>query len=163
MMTNLDVNTKRGQKSLEYEQRAVWLFENKYPQMTYAQTPKDSNAAVDSVIVNGRDIVGVVEQKSRNMTYRQLCNWDKEWLVTKSKIDNGRNAALALGAPFIGFLYLIPDDMLLMQFITTQEGTYVPEIRYETTTTQATINGGLIQRENAFISMKGATKVTWND
>jgi hypothetical protein len=163
MMTNLDVNTKRGQKSLEYEQRSVWLFENKYPQMTYAQTPKDSSAAVDAVIVNGRDIVGVVEQKSRNMTYRQLCNWDKEWLVTKSKIDNGRNAALSLGVPFIGFLYLIPDDLLLMQFITTKEGTYVPEIRYEVTATQATINGGLIERENAFISMNGATKVTWND
>ena len=49
-----------------------------------------------------------------------------------------------------------------MQFITTKEGTYVPQIRYETTTTQANINGGLIERENAFISMNGATKVSWD-
>jgi hypothetical protein len=124
----LDVNSPKGQESLEHELRAVQLWNHHYTEYTYVHTPKNGPALVDAVICdNDCNVVGVVEQKSRNMTYRQLCNWDKEWLVTKSKIDNGRSAALALGAPFIGFLYLIPDDMLIMQFITTIEGTFVPQ------------------------------------
>jgi hypothetical protein len=162
-MTNLDVNTPRGQKSLEYEQRAVWLFNHHYPHMQYNETPKDSSAMVDAVVTTGSDVVGVVEQKSRNMSLAQLQEWDNEWLITRSKVENGRNTALALGVPFIGFLYLIPDDLLLMQFITTREGTYVPVMRFQVTETQATINGGLAQRKNAFINMSHAKKLGWND
>lgn len=153
---SLDINTERGQKSLRYEERATWLFEHNFKQLRYANTPKTGAAAVDAVVLSGNDVVGVVEQKSRNMTLEQLINWNYEWLVTAEKIEAGRTAGRLLGVPFMGFLYLIPDDLLLITQISDSKGIFTTPIRNEVTTTQKTINGGSIERENSFIDMTDA-------
>jgi len=75
----LDVNTPKGQQSLQHELRAVELWNYHYPQFTYVHTPKDGSALVDAVICdNEANVCAVVEQKSRNMSLEQLQNWDNE-------------------------------------------------------------------------------------
>ena len=153
----LDVNTPKGQQTLQHELRAVELWNYHYPQFTYVHTPKDGPAYVDAVIVdNEAQVVAVVEQKSRNMTLEQLQKWDNEWLITFDKIEAGRYVGNALGVSYIGFLYLIPDDLLIIQQISDGQGKWTCEYRLDTTETQETINGGLITRLNAYINLDNA-------
>ena len=153
----LDVNTPKGQQSLQHELRAVELWNYHYPQFTYVHTPKDGPAYVDAVIVdNEAQVVAVVEQKSRNMTLEQLQKWDNEWLITYDKIEAGRYVGNALGVSYMGFLYLIPDDLLIIQQISDGAGAWTCNFRTAVTETQETINGGLIARENAYINLDNA-------
>jgi hypothetical protein len=153
----LDVNTPKGQQSLKHELRAVELWNYHYPQFTYVHTPKDGSALVDAVICdNEANVCAVVEQKSRNMSLEQLRNWDNEWLITFDKIDVGRYLGKALGVSYIGFLYLIPDDLLITQQISDKDGQWTCDYRLDTTETQETVNGGLITRLNAYINLDNA-------
>ena len=156
----LDVNSPKGQKSLEHELRAVQLWQHHYPDFTYIHTPKDGSALVDAVIGdNDCNVVAIVEQKSRNMSLEQLQNWNMEWLVTHAKIEAGRTTAHALGVPFIGFLYLIPDDLLITKQLSNAKGEWTCDFRVDMTETQETINGGKITRENAFIDLTDAKHI----
>jgi hypothetical protein len=107
-------------------------------------------------------VVGVVEQKSRNMSLEQLQNWDNEWLITYEKIEAGRYVANSLGVPFIGFLYLIPDDLLITKQLSNAHGEWTCDFRTALTETQETINGGKIVRENAYIDLTGAKHIRQN-
>ena len=159
----LDVNSPKGQESLEQELRAVQLWNSHYTDFTYVHTPKDGPALVDAVIVdNDTNVVAVVEQKSRNMSLEQLQKWDMEWLITFDKIEAGRYVGNALGVPYIGFLYLIPDDLLITQKISDKDGKWTCEFRTALTETQETINGGKIVRENAYIDLNGAKHIRQN-
>jgi hypothetical protein len=101
-------------------------------------------------------VVAVVEQKSRNMTLEQLQKWDYEWLITYDKIEAGRYVGNSLGVPYIGFLYLIPDDLLITQKISDANGQWTCDYRTAITETQETINGGKIERLNAYIKLDKA-------
>jgi hypothetical protein len=159
----LDVNSPKGQESLEHELRAVELWQHHYSDFTYVHTPKNGSALVDAVIVdNDTNVVAVVEQKSRNMSLEQLQNWNMEWLVTFAKIEAGRTTAHALGVPFVGFLYLIPDDLLITKQLANNKGEWTCSFRKDFTETQETINGGKIVRENAYIDLTEAKHIRQN-
>jgi Holliday junction resolvase len=159
----LDVNSPKGQESLEHELRAVELWQHHYSEFTYVHTPKSGSALVDAVIVdNDTNVVAVVEQKSRNMSLDQLQKWDMEWLVTYAKIEAGRTTAHALGVPFVGFLYLIPDDLLITKQLANNKGEWTCSFRKDFTETQETINGGKIVRENAYIDLTEAKHIRQN-
>jgi hypothetical protein len=154
----LDIETPLGQETLDHERRSIELWARNYPNLYYCETPKDRPASVDGILTTRDDrIVAVVEQKSRDTTLRQLAAWDCEWLVTQSKIDKGRDLAMHLCVPFLGFLYLIPDDALVVRRIANENGSWAATIRTEATRTRATVNGGSIIRENAYIDMTGAS------
>lgn len=123
--------------------------------MRYIQTPKDSPALVDAIIVSNK-IEGVVETKCRyGLTLSQFNeSYNSEWLVTWSKVQEGMKIAAGLRVPFVGFLYLVDSGHVLMQRITQPDGRLVVDIRLSTTETQASINGGKAMRTNAFIDMK---------
>jgi hypothetical protein len=159
----LDVNSPKGQESLEHELRAVQLWNHHYTEYTYVHTPKNGPALVDAVIVdNDTNVVAVVEQKSRNMSLEQLQKWNNEWLITFDKIEAGRYVANSLGVPFIGFLYLIPDDLLITKQLSNAYGEWTCDFRTALTETQETINGGKIVRENAYIDLTGAKHIRQN-
>jgi len=154
-MNSLDVNTERGQKSLVYERRAVATFERTYPYLKFYSTDKTGSAAIDGVLTKDGNVIAVVETKTRNMSLDQLISYNYEWLVTASKIERGILAGSLLGVPFIGFLYLIPDKLLLVETI-ANNGEIIPKHKMQRTTTQATINGGVANRNNMFIDMSSA-------
>ena len=153
----LDINTPRGQKSLEYERRCaeIWLSCN--PGWQYINTPKDSDSPVDAVLVDPTLTVrALVEQKSRDMSRAQLADFKEEWLVTLDKLIRASGVSRQLRVPLVGFLYLIPDDCLLTKPLSDAGGLFVAKFRCDRTSTQATINGGEAVRANAYIDMSGA-------
>lgn len=152
----LDILTPKGQKSVKYEDCAVEIWNKHYPDIEYCRTPKDSPATVDAILNLSSVVCGVVEQKSRDMTYSKLKSYDFEWLVTYEKIEKAQKISSGLCVPLFGFLYLIPERFLLWKELVNENGEWVTEYKVRNTETQETINGGLIYRDNAYIKMDDA-------
>lgn len=158
----MDILTPRGQESRKWEDQAVKIWSSHHPNISYVGTPKDAPATVDAVLVKDKTIVGVVETKCRPSL--SLCEFkithDMKWLVTADKLDKAQKIADALCVPFVGFLYLPTQQILLYQALwKPQQGWMVP-IERKNTKTQATINGGQIWRHNAYIDMTSAKMIT---
>tara|TARA_R110000868_G_scaffold90895_3_gene251920 strand:+ start:8082 stop:8570 length:489 start_codon:yes stop_codon:yes gene_type:complete len=156
----VDILTEKGQVSLNDEQTlAKWLEKNF--SLKYIQTPKDTPALVDAIVTNknSSELLGVAETKCRYdiASLEQFqTNYKNEWLVTWSKVNNAINIATSMGVPCVGFLYLVKPRVLLTQKLSDNTGRLAVDVRLSTTSTQATINGGIALRTNAFINMAGA-------
>lgn len=159
MPAGLDVLTPRGQETVAQEQRAAAIFQSRLTEFVYVSTPKDGPASVDAVLLKGTNLAGVVETKCRVMTRQQLTGYGDEWLVTWDKIDRARAIAAGLGVPLFGFLYLVPDDMLLVVRISDKTGALLVPVRVAATETRATVNGGSAVRNNAYISITTALEI----
>ena len=163
MSDTLDVNTPRGQQTLQDEDRAASIFMGHYRKrgLIYCRTPKAGAAKVDAVIADQSAVRGVVETKCRYKckldTFRN--KWGNEWLVTFDKLEGGKNAADLLQVPFYGFLYIVDDDALLVKKIYDPLIGWVATFRVERTVTQATCNGGDAIRANAYIKMDDASLI----
>ena len=157
---SLDIKSKRGRSSLRFEQEAIEKFSLAHPEYRFIETPKDRPAAVDGVFMKGGVINSVVEVKTRNVTNEEMRNrFENKWLVTADKIDAGRAAGSLLGVPFVGLLYLIPDETLLALRITNERGEWAFRFERKETTTQKTINGGQVERVNAFLPLATAREI----
>ena len=153
---SLDINTPRGVLSKHYEEIAVCKYLAHFPDSDVAFTPKDQPAVLDAFIVKNGVISTGIEVKTRNLTMEQLHAYNDDWLVTFDKLDKCRVVCQQLGIEFVGFLYLIPEDTLLMKRISNEQGEWVAKFYTDKTITQRTINGGSIERVNAYINMAGA-------
>ena len=135
------------------------IFAKHFPDYEYCETPKDKPADIDAILIKQNQIMRVVETKCRDLTIEEFIGrFNYQWLVTFDKLEKGRRISHALQVPFIGFLYLMPSDLLLVQQI-SNEYSYVPEITIFQTATQKNINGGQIIRSNAYIDMSNATQL----
>jgi len=153
----MDILTERGQESREKEKVAVGIFLHHYPDYQYLETPKDSPAIIDAILVKDGQMHSAIETKCRNMTLEQFTGeFQSKWLVTYDKIANARQLAYSLGIGLTGFLYLIPSKTLLVTKISCKNGYFQKKIYIEATKTQKTINGGEILRNNAYIDMSDA-------
>jgi|TARA_R100001530_G_scaffold117429_1_gene84554 hypothetical protein len=153
-MNNLDINTPRGQKSLEYERKMIERIEREL-NVDIFETDKKSAAKCDGIMVKRNELVGVFESKCRNMSVSQLYNFGS-WLITHKKIEFGKMLSEMMMVRFYGFLYLIPDDSILAWMITDKEGNYAFKFDSWETETQETINGGKAIRNNSFLPVDNA-------
>ena len=146
-MGQLAIDTPEGKATLLHEARCYEIYEQHYP-VTVQRINKVSQ--LDAFIIKDGEIVGAIEQKSRSMTLREL---DKHgsWLISNSKIQAGQTVSRLLRMPFYGFLYLVPDDTLLIWRITNDEGVQLFEYQMKNTRTIATMHGGYKKRINAFL------------
>lgn len=160
---SLDINTKKGQQSLE-DERVAALFLEQSLGISYIETPKDSPAKVDAILMHNNKMFGVAETKCRyNLTLDKFQKvFNNEWLVTKEKIDTGIRIAESLGVCFYGILYLVNDGKILVQRISQSTGDLAVSINNKITKTQKTINGGKIDRLNSYIDMSKAKIYTIN-
>ena len=153
----MDVETKRGRKSLEYEREAIEKFSLLHPEYRFIETPKDKPAAVDGVFMKTGEINSVVEVKARNLTRSKLRErFEDKWLITHDKLEAGKALSYMLRVPFIGILYLLPEKRLLTLAITNDKGEWALNFESKETTTQKCINGGEAVRLNAFLPLATA-------
>jgi|10_taG_2_1085330.scaffolds.fasta_scaffold68660_4 hypothetical protein len=171
-MSNLDVNTPKGQESVEDEQimlkqiRKVW-------ELDVVETPKKEAAKIDTMLIRDNVLVGITENKCRYNMYLKddhfyLSKYNKtydSWLITNEKIESGRILAGALCVPFFGFLHLVDDDTILWWKIASGDGKFLIDFDRKESETQATINGGTIMRENAYLPIEHAHNLHdfWDD
>ena len=140
------------------EKEAITLFEESFPGYKFIETPKDLPADIDGLITHKDKLVSCVEVKCRNMTMDMFVNqFGKQWLITADKIDRCVDVSKSLGIDFRGFLYLVPEKTLLIVPIWSYEKGYICQIDRQMTETQATVNGGMAFRENAYIHVENVT------
>jgi hypothetical protein len=156
----LDINTPRGQRTLADERLAVTIFESHHPACRYIHTPKAEAGDVDGIVIHLDEgtIRCVTETKCRyDMTLEKFhVDYNDEWLVTFDKIIKGMKIAEALRVPFYGFLFIVPDQALLMKRLwSPANGLEFSRLVVCKTRTQATVNGGEAMRDNAFLDMTG--------
>ena len=167
MTMALDIATPKGQETLKQEDRAVELFEARFPNLVLLSTPKEKPADVDRMMYRRAgatlgSLAGVVEVKCRATfgngvpatfeAFRSRAH--SRWLITEAKIEKGRKLGRALQVPFFGVLYLVPDDLLLVQRIYHADGSAATDIDFRKGETQATVNGGRATRVNAYVLVK---------
>ena len=153
----MDILTPKGQETLAQEREAISLFLQSFPGFEFIETPKDTPADIDGFITKNGTIISGVEVKCRNMTVDVLdTKYKYQWLVTADKLDRGVSVCERLGTDFRGFLYLVPDKMLFIVPIFSYKDGWLIEPEYEMTKTQATVNGGIAERLNAYIDVSKA-------
>lgn len=160
----MDINSPKGQKSLLDERRMAKWLEEKF-KLQYIETPKNFPATIDAVLVKEGEMKAIVETKCRYKLTLEKFNtaFEFKWLITWAKVQNAITIANSLGVPCVGFLYLVDENILLSQKISEPDGRLLVNISLSTTETQATINGGLAVRTNAFIDMRKAKVFCLND
>lgn len=153
----MDILTPKGQVTLAQEREAINLFLQSSPGFEFIETPKDTPADIDGIITKNGVMISGVEVKCRNMTADDLVNkYKNQWLITADKLDRGVNVCERLGIDFRGFLYLVPHNMLFIVPIFSYKDGWVTEPEYEMTKTQATVNGGIAERLNAYVDVSKA-------
>lgn len=155
----LDCVTPRGQIATADQMCAVRaVLATRKPGTTFANTSLEGAAVVDGFFVNrAGDVVAVAEVKTREMTEHQFWGEFKgTWLITHQKLLDIQTISRLLVIPSYGILYLKPSGVVLFRQLTNKAGEFVEEFQIERTATQATCNGGVAHRVNAFIPMHRA-------
>lgn len=150
----LACKTLKGREAVIEELKFTDRLREKFKPYEFWPTDKDREAVarVDGIITFEGFVHRVYEIKCRNMTYDQLKGYNS-WLVTKQKIVDGATTSKLLSVPFVGFLWLIPDEMGFVWNITDVRGSYLFNFGVSNTLTQETCNGGEIERENAYLPL----------
>ena len=154
----MDILTEKGQKSLEYEREMLERIRHNlcktHKEDSYLiETDKNMDAKVDGIIVKNNQVSGIFESKCRDLSLMQLTDFGS-WLVTLDKIMDGKQLSEMLRVPYIGFLYLIKDKIIMYWKITDKYGDFTFDFEVKKTKTQKTINGGTACRVNAYLPFK---------
>ena len=122
------------------------------------ETDKNTDAKIDGIIIKNNELAGVFESKCRDLSLMQLRKFGS-WLITYEKLMDGKKISTMVRAPFIGFLYLIKDEIIMYWKITDKYGNFLFDYDVKETRTQRTINGGSIIRKNAFLPVKYGNEI----
>ena len=83
----MDILTKKGQKSLEYERTMLERI-SILRKVNIIETDKNMDAKVDGMISQDNQLTGIFESKCRDMSLMKLREFGS-WLVTFDKIMDG--------------------------------------------------------------------------
>jgi hypothetical protein len=157
----MDILTKRGRETLDQVTDAINIWRRNLPTIQYIHTPADRPADFDGILVHNGRAAGIAEIKCRvSMSFDQFMGrYNAEWLVTFDKITRCMRAADAMQVPFLGMLYFPGQRILLYQSIYDPVDGLRTSMRVERSRTQATVNGGKIDRDNAYIDMSNAKRM----
>lgn len=138
------------EESLQHEIDAMILLSDVYGWRTL-KTPR--YARVDGIVTNyDGDMLAVYEFKSRELTLDELTKHGT-YLVTHQKIQDGCDAARTLGVPFILIVYLIGSENIISFKVADSDGQLLIDYDVARTTTRKNVNGGIVERYNAFIPL----------
>jgi hypothetical protein len=109
-------------------------------------------ARIDRVLTREGNAVAVVEIKGRQMSLEKLTEFGS-YLLTAKKLKWLALSAQALFVPAFLFVHLIPDNLILYWQCADKMGAITVAHTIQHTTTQKTINGGQVERENAYLEI----------
>lgn len=103
-------------------------------------------------------LVGIAEIKCRKSAGNQPINRqylidNGGYLITHSKLKYGAMVSGIHMVPFFVIVSLIDEGVILVWQITNRTGNYVDDVPSRVTKTRKTVNGGEIERTNAFLQM----------
>ena len=185
IMLKLNAQTPRGKKALEWARKGLRAWARENPKYCYISTKENTYADIDAIVgipsvkfptdvdtnvaahmlYVGAELDHVMEAKARDMTKAKLFGaYGGKWLVSKDKLERGRDVAYALRTDFYGLLVLVPDKVCYYTILakySEEDGGLKWVIPFEVmkTETQKNINGGTAFRENAYIDMREVEEI----
>lgn len=148
-MNVLDCNTERGRQWISQQNRVGLAFAAAFKaQVIFTDDTRDAD--VDALFFRENSLGAIAEIKARSMSLLQLQNF-KSYLITYDKIEKGRMAAVTLRVPYLVIVGLI--DRIAYWRMSDSEGKWQTRFDVKQTETQATCNGGIVSRANAFLSL----------
>lgn len=160
----LQNNTPNGRTALSETEDALTSLGKKIG-VDHVFLPKLGSHPFDGFVSMDNNIVGLFEAKSRDASYRHpgLIKYKgveyETYLITERKIEQGAKYSKEFGVPFFILVYLRGSGHVLSIQVTDQYGHVIIDYEKASTRTQATINGGIARRANAFIKIEGQVKV----
>jgi len=155
---NLDINTPKGIPFGKLQFEAIEIVLPYMNGMSFVHTPVTGAASVDGFFYKDNVITALAEVKSRQCSLEHFMTVFKgEWLITAQKLVNLKLYCQCFGVVGYGILYL-PKSGIVLKRKLVYNGSFVEEFRRETTKTQKSVNGGEIERLNAFVPMHRAMK-----
>lgn len=147
----LDCHTPRGRQYIERQMDVAYRVAERYGHDVIF-TP-DGDARFDCLFHKDGVLMGIAEIKVREMHRRDLERFGT-YLVTEDKLLAGIEVASCCRVPFALIIALRDCDLFLK--ISDHQGNRVASWKADTTKTQATCNGGVANRNNAYINLKTA-------
>lgn len=161
--SSLDCNTVRGQV---YIGTQLSCHERIEAALNCAVIATDTTSAsdIDALITKNKTLVGLAEVKSREMrlkdspilTARRLIYKNREYdsyLITFEKLEKLKRLCSIFNVPGFLFVSLLEDHQIVFWKICNANGEYCVDLKKERTRTQATCNGGVAYRENAYLTI----------
>ncbi len=152
-MIGLDINTEKGQVAAK-RQKGVEARLSKILGYELISTPIKGNGVIDGFFHDNLEIHGIFEIKCRGNSYEQFKEWGT-WLVTEEKVNKIKSLSKDLNVPGY-FIVETKDRVLLIFHVTNNRGKLLLPFKSDKTFTQATVNGGFANRQNAFFKISDA-------
>ena len=155
-LNGLNITTERGKESSRYMDEGLKIFEETYPKTILIKTNQDNPISFDGFTTQAGTLTGIFEFKARDCEKSEFeTTYNNDWLITFQKIIDCQSIAQCLRVPLWGFLYLIPSKTLGLIKIWCPDNGWC-NFYVSKTKTQKTVDGGVIIRDNAYISMNSA-------
>jgi hypothetical protein len=152
----LDINTEKGQETILQENDMLNYIEKCWG-VKIETTKKDQPIPYDGTILFNDIISGIFESKNRQCSLEDMIKWGS-WLITYEKFEKCRKIAIKMKVPFYGFLGMekskgFVDPIIFCWKIIDEHGIYMFDFKHRNSSTQATINGGVANRDNAYLPL----------
>jgi len=152
---SLDINTPRGQESVAEETEMFNLIKSKNPSCKFFHTPITKASLIDGFITRNEELIGIYESKCRRHSLETFQNqFQNEWMMSCHKLLSGAQLSKMLEVPFVGYLYIVPNKIVMSVKITNEKGRFIIPIRFAEKKTSACCNGGTMQDTCGFINLK---------
>jgi len=154
----LDSGSPSGEEAIAHQREVQDLISS----MGYVVTEMPNPTCPYDILISKRSgsglvLSGIAEIKSRtragnkDLTIDYLNN-EGGYLISMDKIESGRKASKYLGVPFFIIVKLVSTGDVVCWKVTDADGSLIEEVSGRVSQTRATVNGGVANRENAFLS-----------
>jgi len=152
---NLDINTPRGQESVAEETEMFNIIKSKNPSCQFFHTPITKASLIDGFITQKQQLLAIYEAKCRRHSLETFQHqFQNEWMISSHKLLAGAQLSKMLEVPFVGYLYIVPNKIVLSAKITNDKGRFIIPIRFAEKQTSASCNGGIMQDTCGFINLQ---------
>jgi len=146
----LDSETEKGKQYIQNEKEVADAVCRKMKCSQILMARNDSQ--VDRLFYRNEQLVAIGEIKTRNLSLHKLQKLGS-YLITHQKIKMGQAFSSLVGVPYFLFVKLLEDGDIYFWKICDKDGEFCIDYDVKTTATAANINGGYVERENAFLSL----------
>jgi len=145
---------KRSKQQVKKIEKRMFEYLAEHYDLSFAMT--ENYARLDGVLMKDNKIHRIAEVKVRWMSLQTLTNFGS-YLISYDKLEAGREASRAFCAPFVILLYLVDSDNICSIKMTNEKGQYITPFKKEVTRTNYDIDGGSVDRLNAYVQLDRLT------
>lgn len=145
---------KRSRQQVKKIEKRMFEYLSEHYDLSFAMT--ENYARLDGILMKDNKIHRICEVKVRWMSLKTLKDFGS-YLISYDKLEAGREASRAFCAPFVILLYLVDSDNICSIKMTNEKGQYITPFKKEITTTNQNIDGGSVDRLNAYVQLDRLT------